>query len=78
MVMDTETKKYAEQIVDLVKAAVEAEREACAVIAQKHGEFCHREARNGGSIDLHERGDGAIHIAALIRSRHGSQARKEG
>ncbi len=49
--------------------ALRDERAACAEIAQAHGEFCHKEAQNGGSPDLRERGNGATYIAGQIRDR---------
>lgn len=54
---------------DCVLRAIAAERWTCAEIAQQHGEFCHKEAQNGGHPSLHERGNGATYIAGKIRER---------
>lgn len=53
----------------LAEYAMSDEREACAKIAQEHGEFCHREVDNGGSADLRERAEGACYVAEKIRQR---------
>jgi len=52
-----------------IEVHVNGERERCAKIAKDHGEFCHTEARNGGSPQLWERGTGANYIAEKILSR---------
>ena len=45
------------------------EREACAALAFDHGDFCLREAQQGGSEDLRERAKGGWHIGERIRAR---------
>jgi len=55
------------EIVFSIRAAERAAYERAAVMAHSHGEFCDREARNGGHTSLFERAKGAAHIAAAIR-----------
>ena len=45
------------------------EREACAVIAIEHADFCRKEFYSGGHESLDERSSGAAWIAELIRRR---------
>lgn len=59
---------FRKAVAEVWKEAAKVERETCARMAQSHGEFCEREARNGGAVSLFERGDGAEHIAAAIRA----------
>ena len=54
-------------IAQAIRAAERAAYERAAVMAHSHGEFCGREARNGGHTSLFERAEGAAHIAAAIR-----------
>jgi len=58
-----------EYVLRMLRLAVADEREACIEIAQQHGEFCRKEAQNGGHPSLYERGTGATHIADKIRAR---------
>jgi hypothetical protein len=58
--------------------ALSREREACAAIADKHREFCDREARNGGHPSLRERAEGAAYIAKCIRERTVTRLAKAG
>ena len=43
-------------------------RELASGLADKHGDFCDSEARNGGSRVLFDRAKDAWHIAAAIRA----------
>lgn len=52
-----------------ITEAVEAERKACAEVARNHGEFCQREADNGGDRVLYERSKGCFYIAQTIEAR---------
>jgi len=56
----------------LQEAADEA-LERAAVFADKHAEFCHKEAHNGGSHDLYERSRGATYIAVKTRALKSTQ-----
>ncbi len=58
-----------DQVKAVIDKAIAAEREACAVIAIDHAEFCRKEFYNGGHESLDERASGAAWIAELIRKR---------
>ena len=68
--MPEETRTFtAEELKEYSDVVARAEREACAMISQKHGEFCDYEARNGGDRSLFERAKGAFYMASLIRKQ---------